>query len=295
MNSPYYYQRNYYWPSSFYSGFGFNYGYSGFGYGYYGYGYGYNSGYYGGLNGYGYYPYHSTFPTYEFKRKGEHNLRSLSRDNSNTLNQTSQSTRTRLLDDQQLSKNTASGENREMIRTRTNAERTDGERLRSTSNLRGDGRDERYIRRADSRDNERGTSTYNRVERTNSDKFNQRNKENTLSRYIEASDRERSSVVNHRYNTRPNNETTRSSNVRNIIRSSDNNSSTVRRRSTYSRPNNNSSSNNSSGSTIRRNSGSSNNNNSGSTIRRSSSSSNNSSSTRSRSSSSSSSGGRKRK
>ena len=302
-NSPYSYYDPF-WSSPFYSGFGYRYGYGyGYGYhnfGYFGYGYhgGSYGGYYGGLYNYGYNPYYSSFDNYEFKRKSEQNLRTQPGTRITEQSSGERIARTRKLNETQTVQK-SEGTSREGIRTRAGEETRADERTRTLRSASDQDRGERYIRRADERGADRSASTYNRAERVSDQQYNQRNSENTLSRYMEASDRERSSVVNHRYYERPANETRATSNVRNISRNSDGNNSTVRRRSTYTRPTNTGSSNRgSSSSTIRRSSSSSNNSkgssSSGSSVSRSrgSSSTGSSSSTRS---SSGSSGGRKRK
>jgi hypothetical protein len=298
-NYGHFYNDPFFYNHGFYSGFGMGYGY-GFGYNYFGYGYynsGLYSGYYSGIYGYGNYPYTMGRSSYQLKRKEEFNLRNNPRATLNQRESNDQFARTRKGENNAVTRKTIDQTSGERTRiNRNNDERTTRSAIRRERSV--DSRNaNRYIRRADTRETERRASTYNRVERADSRQFNQRERENTMSRYINSSDRERSSVINHRYYTRPDNERSSNTNVRrNIIRNtSDGKSSTVRRRSTYTRPRNTESSNRGNNSSTRiHNRSSGNSNNSGSSISRTRSSSSGSSS-RSSGSSSSSSGGRKRK
>ncbi|MFP4448317.1 MAG: hypothetical protein ACOCZ4_01005 [Bacteroidota bacterium] len=255
MNSfhPYHYSPFYHSPYYSY-GFGYNYGY-------------YGSSYYGHYGYYGnYYPYYtSPTSTYEYKRK-EDRRTLVSRDAETVTN-----ARPRVQSKEQSSQK--AGSEKEGDRRRVTRERaTDREQTARS----------RYIRRTD--DGKRA-STYNRERQESSNRYEERERINSLARYTENKERQARETetrrnVNRNY-TRPDN-TERS--VRKAIREAEN------RRSNYSR-------NNDSNSSVRRSR--SNNNSSGSNsssgTRVKSSSSSSSSSGNNRSSSSSSSSGRKRK
>ncbi len=296
--NPFYHNRywgNPYFSSPFYS-YGFGYGHYPFygSYGYYSY---YNSFYgYGSYQGYyGSYPYYYDNNPVGYvskKRKTDQSLRVNPGERYRVGHEGDEDFAQRKL--QKENKSEAVSNLRDMNRTRVSDERALSEGDRNLRTRSDEDREltNRYIRRSDDAERTRKASTYNRLETARSQRYNETGQSNTLSKYIDAADRRRSVVVNHRYQDRPQTETRTNVSDRKVRRS-DGNSTTVRRRSTYSRPQYSGSSNrNSNNSSIRRNSGSSNNNSSGSTIRRtnsSSGSSGNSSSSGNRSSGSSSS------